>query len=145
MKGKLHPSMLPAPLYDLTDFTRAVEWAWLLDAPSEVASAYPSLVQMQVGECSHLSFVASMPCSHATVRDLVTPASTRLQHQAIALSLAQYNTRSLAASQKKSSNAYVQGMRSHMTRQHFRDKKIHLVGIQEARTPQGSKRKGAYQ
>eukprot|EP00959_Pyramimonas_sp_CCMP1952_P059774 1248627-Pyramimonas_sp.AAC.1 len=132
MKGKLDPSILPAPLFGLTDFTRAVEWAWLLDAPPEVASAYPSLVQTRVGECIHLSFVASPPCFHATLRDLVTPAPTRLQHQVIALSLAQYNTRSLAVSHKKSSNTYVQAMRSHLTRQQFRDKKIHLVGIQEA-------------
>eukprot|EP00959_Pyramimonas_sp_CCMP1952_P400835 8399131-Pyramimonas_sp.AAC.1 len=76
MKGKLEVSALPDPLYDLMDFTRAFEWVWLLNAPSEVTSAYPSLVQKQIGECIHLSFDVPLPCSLATVDDLASPVPT---------------------------------------------------------------------
>eukprot|EP00959_Pyramimonas_sp_CCMP1952_P419664 8790272-Pyramimonas_sp.AAC.1 len=64
------------------------------------------------------------------------PAKTRVAQQTITPTVAQYITRSLSQSRKRSSQALVQGMRSHMTRRQLQLRKTLIVRVPEARTPQ---------
>ena len=114
---------------------------WLLDLPPEEQRAYPSFELVRSGQ-TVAYLTAPVPALEATTSDFVTPTRQLKQHQKIFLKVAQYNTRSISLSSKKSSVAYIKSMRAHMTRYQFQERGTHFVGIQEARTPMGPRGKG---